>query len=80
MLGGMYEKSSNLPEPDMAKAEAASPAWLFYFQVGDLDRAVEKVNAKGGTIVVEPMEVPGGSRIAVATDPQGAAFGLTQRP
>ena len=78
MLGGMYNKSPDLPDPDKGKAELGPPAWLFYFRVGDLDKAVRKVKAKGGTIVVEPMEVPGGSRIAVGTDPQGAAFGLHQ--
>ena len=66
MIGGMYNKSED------------PPAWLFYLRVGDLDEAVKKVKAKGGTIVVEPMEVPGGSRIAVGIDPQGAAFGLHQ--
>jgi predicted enzyme related to lactoylglutathione lyase len=78
MLGGMYNKSAGLPDPDKLKAEPGPPAWLYYFRVGDLDVAVRKVKAKGGKIVVEPMEVPGGSRIAVGFDPQGAAFGLHQ--
>jgi predicted enzyme related to lactoylglutathione lyase len=43
--------------------------------VDDLDGAVKKVKKNGGRIVVEPMEVPGGSRVAVGIDPQGAAFG-----
>jgi hypothetical protein len=78
MFGGMYNKSADLPDVDKGKAEPGPPAWLYYFRVGDLDAAVRKVKAKGGTIVVEPMEVPGGSRIAVGIDPQGAAFGLHQ--
>jgi len=69
MLGGMYDRSEGMPGPDR-------PAWLYYIRVADLDAAVERVKAGGGTIVVEPMEVPGGSRIAVGIDPQGAAFGL----
>ena len=70
MLGGMYNKGADQPFP---------PNWLYYISIGDLDATVRKVKAKGGKIVVEPMEVPGGSRIAVGLDPQGAAFGLHQR-
>lgn len=70
MLGGMYNKSADQPGP---------PAWLYYISIGDLDGAVGRVKASRGKILVEPMEVPGGSRIAVALDPQGAAFGLHQR-
>jgi uncharacterized protein len=69
MLGGMYNKSPDQP----------GPAWLYYFSIPDLDGAVATVQDEGGTIVVPPMEVPGGSRIAVAIDPQGAGFGLHQR-
>lgn len=67
MLGGMYDKTDDQPGP---------PAWLYYVVVPDLEAAVEKVEAGGGKIIVEPMEVPGGTRIAVGIDPQGAAFGL----
>ena len=67
MLGGMYDKTEKQPGP---------PAWLYYTVVDDLDGAVKKTKKNGGTIVVEPMEVPGGSRVAVGIDPQGAAFGL----
>jgi hypothetical protein len=69
MLGGMYNKTAGQPGP---------PAWLYYIKVGDLDATVRKVKAKGGKIVVEPMEVPGGSRIGVGIDPQGAAFAMHQ--
>ena len=67
MLGGMYNKPAEQPGP---------PAWLYYTVVDDLDGAVKKIKEDGGTIIVEPMEVPGGSRVAVGTDPQGAVFGL----
>ena len=67
MLGGMYNKTADMPYP---------PNWLYYISIRDLDEAVGKVTKKGGKIIVEPMEVPGGSRIAVGTDPQGAAFGM----
>ncbi len=51
-------------------------AWLFYFNVGDIDAAVERLTSKGGTIQVPQMEVPGGKWVIVARDPQGAMFGL----
>jgi hypothetical protein len=41
------------------------PFWLYYFNVGDIDAAVERVKA------------PGDKRIARCTDPQDAMFALT---
>lgn len=67
MLGGIYDKSAEQPGP---------PAWLYYTVIDDLDGAVKKIEKNGGQVIVGPMEVPGGSRVAVGLDPQGAAFGL----
>ena len=39
-------------------------------------RAAEVVTAKGGTILVPPMDVPGGDRVTVVMDPQGAVFAV----
>jgi predicted enzyme related to lactoylglutathione lyase len=50
-------------------------SWLFYFVVEDIDVAVEKVKAGGGTVMIGPTEVPGGGWIIQASDPQGAMFG-----
>jgi hypothetical protein len=50
--------------------------WQFYFGAPDIDVAVEAVNAGGGTVHAGPMEVPGGRRIIVASDPHGVAFGI----
>ena len=44
--------------------------------VPTLDAAVDRVNAGGGKIMNGPMEVPGGSWIVQAMDPQGAFFCL----
>lgn len=52
------------------------PLWLFYFIVGDIDAAVARVTAGGGTVLNGPMEVPGGGWIIQALDPQGAMFAL----
>jgi predicted enzyme related to lactoylglutathione lyase len=66
--GGMMR----LPEGSPAPAH-----WLLYFASDDLDGAVTQVGQLGGTVLVPPMAVPGG-RISVASDPQGATFGLLE--
>ena len=69
-LGGMYNKTDDMPGP---------PSWNYYAMVNDLDGAVEKIKAGGGTVMVGPMEVPGGDHIVMGMDPQGAAFALHSR-
>ena len=53
----------------------APPNWLAYFTSADIDASVAKVGELGGRVLVAPAPIPGG-RIAVAADPQGAAFAL----
>lgn len=52
--------------------------WLFYFAVDDVDAAVQCITDHGGTAL--PPVVLDGRRIAACEDPQGAAFGVIQRP
>jgi predicted enzyme related to lactoylglutathione lyase len=52
------------------------PGWTFYFGVEDIDMAAQAVPGNGGVIHYGPAEVPGGVFIIVASDPQGALFGL----
>lgn len=58
--------------------QAQSPigGWLFYFAVPSVTAAKAAIETAGGKVMVGPHEVPGGSWIVVATDPQGAAFGV----
>lgn len=65
-IGGMLTKPATI----------ATPFWLYYFNVGDLDAAAQRVEAGGGEILAGPFEVPGGSWIVQCTDPQGAIFAL----
>ena len=67
MLGGIYPKSAGMPGP---------PAWLYYARVDDLDRALDRVRGGGGQVLTGPLEIPGGERIAIGSDPQGALFAL----
>lgn len=66
MTGGIMPRPKEMPVP----------AWLFYFTVGDIDAAVSRVTAGGGTVLQGPMAVPGSAWIIQATDPQGAMFAL----
>ncbi len=52
------------------------PHWRFYFRVASVQQAKETAEAKGGKIVMGPMEVPGGDHIIIGIDPQGAEFAL----
>ena len=56
--------------------EGPPPAWTFYFGVEDIDVAAKATSGNGGAIHYGPAEVPGGVFIIVASDPQGAMFGL----
>jgi predicted enzyme related to lactoylglutathione lyase len=72
MIGGMMNKP-----PEMANVP---PNWQIYFRVPDITSAVERIKANGGQILNGPMEVPGGSWVVNALDPQGAAFALHASP
>ena len=64
-IGGMMNS------PDLPR-----PAWLFYFNVEDIDAAHRRLTDAGGQVRFGPTEVPGGGWIIQATDPQGAMFAL----
>ena len=64
--GAVLNKASDRP----------APGWDFYFNVDAIDAAVERLRAAGGELLMGPHEVPGGSWIAIARDPQGACFSL----
>ncbi|HWO58842.1 MAG TPA: VOC family protein [Umezawaea sp.] len=55
------------------------PGWMVYFSVPDLDAAVASAADLGGSVVVEPREVPTGL-IASIADPAGAVVTLLQTP
>lgn len=64
-----------MPNPDPA---ATRFWWSMYFATEDCDRAAAAITAGGGSLLVEPMDVMDLGRMAVATDPVGAQFGLWQ--
>ena len=50
----------------------------FYVEVDDLGDALETIERLGGRKVSEPMDVPGGPRIAMFADPEGHVVGLVE--
>ncbi len=70
MVGGMC----NVQGP------ATPPSWLSYVQVADSGRAVAAAQSAGGRLLHGPVEVPGGSWIALFMDPQGGAFAVQEPP
>jgi hypothetical protein len=65
-IGGMRAKNWKQP----------IPFWLYYFDVDDIDAAIELVKVKGGQISEGPHKLLDGSGIVRCTDPQGAGFAL----
>lgn len=65
-LGAVMPKMEEMPVP----------MWTYYFRVSDIDEAVTTITQKGGQILQEPIEIPGGDFSIVGMDPQGAVFGL----
>lgn len=56
--------------------EMGPPHWNFYHRVEDIDVAKAAIEAGGGTVIVGPMQIPGGDYSMRGIDPQGAHFGL----
>ena len=52
------------------------PHWQPYMAVEDTDATAAKATELGGTVLLEPMDVPNVGRLAVLRDPQGATFGI----
>jgi len=64
--GGIFNRMPEMP----------SAFWLGYVRVKDVQKMVKKVKSAGGTVLTEPMEVPGGDWIAQFADPNGAMFAV----
>lgn len=68
-IGGIYTKPAEVPVCN----------WLPYAMVKSADDSVATATARGGKVIHGPMEVPGGDRVAVMIDPQGAVFAVHSR-
>ena len=70
-LGGVCDDRAVLADGEPAH-------WLIYWEVDDVDAAVDQVAALGGTVHAGANSTPYG-RIAVVADPSGATFALRTR-
>ncbi|MGP3635791.1 VOC family protein [Streptomyces sp. 24-1644] len=52
------------------------PYWLPYFVVTDVDVTAATALSAGGDLLLPPISIPDGPRVAVLRDPQGATFGI----
>lgn len=62
--------------PADARQAGARPAWLGYVAVADIDAAAARIEAGGGKIHGDMIDLPEVGRIAMVADPQGAALHL----
>ena len=68
-VGGMMKM-------DGPQWDGIPPHWFSYITVDDVDARVAKVEAANGKVIRPPFDVEGVGRIAIISDPSGAAIGL----
>jgi predicted enzyme related to lactoylglutathione lyase len=73
LRGGDVAAVGSIPEglPPIA-------TWNTYVWVESADETASKVRGAGGDVVMEPFDITGSGRMAVFTDPEGAAFCVWQ--
>ncbi|ODP37099.1 VOC family protein [Sphingomonas turrisvirgatae] len=59
---------------DAMQQGGATPGWLGYVGVDDVDASATTIAAAGGAIHVPPTDIPGTGRFAMVSDPQGVVF------
>lgn len=68
--GGIYNRSGRMAQ--------VPPSWFYYVTVPDVRRATDVARRGGAQIVFDVMEVPGGDKVSMFSDPQGAMIALHQ--
>lgn len=70
------EPVGGILDQDQRDVPAEVPAyWAVYFAVEDTDASLERAKQLGGSVMVEPIDIPVG-RFAFLSDPHGAAFAV----
>ncbi|MEC4015824.1 VOC family protein [Streptomyces sp. H27-D2] len=63
---------------ELAPDRHLSVAWTTYLATDDADASAERIRSCGGTVGVGPLDADNAGRMALASDPQGALFGVWQ--
>jgi uncharacterized protein len=84
-MGGMTYVMFQADGTDRAGAmqqvdEPAPPHWLTYAGTDDVDATTKKAKDLGGSVIVQPADIPGIGRFSIVADPTGAIIGLFQPP
>ena len=77
----VFKRPDGTPAAGMMAMPAdaeAPPNWLSYIQVDHCDAIAAQVKTLGGTICVQPQDIPATGRFSVLADPQGATFAILQ--
>lgn len=69
-VAGMGEMTSSRSQPHIA--------WMPYMSTADADATAGLIRDCGGTVAVGPLEMAHAGRLAIASDPTGATFGVWQ--
>jgi predicted enzyme related to lactoylglutathione lyase len=78
-LDGAEEAGGLLPA-EGAFGPATPPYWLAYVEAADADKLAAHAAELGGTVVVEPFDVPRIGRIALLAGRSGETFAVMQLP
>lgn len=70
---GKHVAAASPPQQD-----GTPPHWTAYLASGDVDATTGRIREAGGTVLAEPFDVFDSGRMAIATDPSGAVFGVWQ--
>jgi predicted enzyme related to lactoylglutathione lyase len=62
------------------KSRQLPVAWTNFLSTHDADSTTELIRGCGGTVGVGPLDVGEAGRVALASDPDGAVFGVWQGP
>lgn len=63
-----------------SEMKGAPSLWMTWIEVADCDETVAKITEHGGSIMMEPTDMEGIGRMAVATEPTGGLFGVITPP
>ncbi len=74
-MGDLLIGGGHAPAPQ----EDPTPRWSVAFWVDDADRAAERAQQLGGTVLLPPMDIPVG-RFTIVADPQAAVFSASAVP